>query len=428
MRIAKGDVFPLKSLISATMKPTSLIPPVIALAIAGTWLGNQHKSLSTLEQASVVLQKAIAARTATTAGDAPPGKPASPAKASKDQEPINWKKIAGDMRTRIRIQQRVEAMTQEELANALEEIAALDLPKESRAMLEEMLILQLLPKDPGFALTQCFDRLQNKSGHIIFSLAHAMNKWAQNDPVAAVAWFDRQIAAGKFDSNSLDGRSHRRLLFEGSLIKVLFGSDPAAAGRRLGALPEDQRTEALNTFFRVPIKEEDQFAFAKLVRDQLPKEDQTEIFGYLAGNLIENDDYSRVNAYFDRIQVTPAERTACVGQAAESRIEKIFRDSGKNPTRADLDSMREWVTAEAPGTTDTVTGKILANASSGGREMEFSEAADLAVQYHEASGNDDVLSSFLDGRLARQNKEQARVLAGKISDEKRREEILTKLK
>ena len=31
-------------------------------------------------------------------------------------------------------------------------------------------------------------------------------------------------------------------------------------------------------------------------------------------------------------------------------------------------------------------------------------------------------------RLLEQNKEQARVLAGKISDEKRREEILTKLK
>jgi hypothetical protein len=49
------------------------------------------------------------------------------------------------------------------------------------------------------------------------------------------------------------------------------------------------------------------------------------------------------------------------------------------------------------------------------------------VQYHDASVNDDVLSSFLEGWPARQNQEQARVLAGKISDLKRREEILKRL-
>jgi hypothetical protein len=60
--------------------------------------------------------------------------------------------------------------------------------------------------------------------------------------------------------------------------------------------------------------------------------------------------------------------------------------------------------------------------------MEFSEAAELAVQYNDASGNDDVLSTFLDRGPARQNKEQARLLAEKISDPKRREEILKSLK
>ena len=56
--------------------------------------------------------------------------------------------------------------------------------------------------------------------------------------------------------------------------------------------------------------------------------------------------------------------------------------------------------------------------------MDFGEASELALHYQAASGNDDVLTSFLDGWPARQNKDQARVLAGKITDEKRREEIL----
>ena len=89
--------------------------------------------------------------------------------------------------------------------------------------------------------------------------------------------------------------------------------------------------------------------------------------------------------------------------------------------------MREWVTTQAPESTGNVTGKALANAIQNGRKIEFSEAAELAVEYNSAANNDDVLSSFLDSYGSRQNKEQARVLAEKISDPKRREEILKKL-
>ena len=72
--------------------------------------------------------------------------------------------------------------------------------------------------------------------------------------------------------------------------------------------------------------------------------------------------------------------------------------------------------------------EALAVASGQGHKTDFTESAELAVQYHDASGNDDVLASFLGGMSARNNKEQARALAEKISDEKRREEILKKLK
>jgi hypothetical protein len=85
------------------------------------------------------------------------------------------------------------------------------------------------------------------------------------------------------------------------------------------------------------------------------------------------------------------------------------------------------VTTQVPERTGTITGKLLAYASHNRLKMEFSEAAELAVHYNDASGNDDVLFTFLDGRPAQQNKEQARLLAAKISDEKRRTDILKKL-
>jgi hypothetical protein len=101
-------------LASNALKPTSFIPPVVALVIA--------------------------ARSSGGGGDSPHPKNAPSGKPAKDKEPLDWKQIAaqfaemqqsggmGDMRTMMRFQQRLQAMTQEELVAALDEIGALDLP------------------------------------------------------------------------------------------------------------------------------------------------------------------------------------------------------------------------------------------------------------------------------------------------------------
>ena len=91
--------------------------------------------------------------------------------------------------------------------------------------------------------------------------------------------------------------------------------------------------------------------------------------------------------------------------------------------------MRTWATSQAPGTADEVTGFALGFSTRSYNKMEFSKAAALATQYHDASGNDEVLSSFLAGCEAgpRYEKEAA-VLAAKISDVKKREEILSRFR
>jgi hypothetical protein len=430
------------------VKPSLFIPPVAALALAGTWLAIQHQAITTLEQQSAALHKAIAARSSDASAESPNTKPADPTKAANTKEPIDWKKLAAqfteirqarstsDTRPLMRFRQRLQAMSKQELVAALDEIAALDCPTETREMLEAMICSPLVEKDPELALTKFIDRFHDRNGfpygnNVLptwMQLPYAMQKWAEKDPASASAWFDQQIAAGKFDSKSIDGRSRSRESFEAFFLETQLGTDPEAAGRRLAAMPEDQRDAVLAGISYQPLKDEEQLAFATLVREQVSKENQAPTLAEQASNLFGKKDYAKVTEFLDRIQATPAERTASVEQVAESSIQTISHQS--KITREDIDTLREWVNAQAPESTGRTTGRALANALQGSHKLEFSEAAELAAQYHDASDNDDVLYSFLRNSwsVAGENKEQARILVGKISDAKRREERLRWLK
>ncbi len=410
---------------------------MVALIIAGSWIGSQRQSIATLEKESEVLRKHIAARASGAGADSRQAKFAAPGKEAKDKQPLDWKKIAaqfaemqgsggmGDMRAMMRFQQRVQAMTKEELVAALDEIAALELPADSRAMLEQMLIGPLAQKDPELALTRFIDRIEDQKSSVVWQLSSALHEWAKKDPATASAWFDRQIAAGTFDSKSLDGKSRSRQQFEGGLINVLLAADLDAAGHRLSAIPADQRSEVMSQPQFQQLEDEDQPGFAKLIRGQVPENQQASTLAQQASRMVSSGGYSKVTEYLDRIEATPAERAACAEEAAESKLRNY---DGKKVSREDLDAMREWVGGQAPQALGSITGKVLGNALQGGNKMEFSEAADLAVQYNQTSGNDEVLASFLESWPARQNKEQARALAEKIADGKRRGEILKHLK
>lgn len=419
------------------MKLTSFIPPLLALAIVGGWIGTRRQSIATLEQESRILHQRIAARSTGGASDSPDERPAPPEKSAKHEERIDWKKLAADfsemrnnggmrdMRATIRLQSRLQKFTKEQILQALDEISALNLADEDTQMLEAMLIGPLMKKDPELALTQFIDRIQDDGNSVVWQLSHGLQEWAAKDPVAAIAWFDTQIAAGKFDSKSLDGKSRPRIQFEGGVINTLLGTDPQAAGERLAAMPEDQRGEVLSQFQFTRMSDENQLAFAQLVREQVPAKSQGDALARQAAQIASNGDYDKVSDYFNRIQATPEERAKCAQEAAEV---KMRRYNQKKPTREDFETMRDWLGQQAPDAKDRITGEILGNAMQGRKKMEFAEASELALQYHESSGNDDVLGAFLESWPARNHKQEARALAEKISDAKRREEILTRLK
>jgi hypothetical protein len=205
----------------------------------------------------------------------------------------------------------------------------------------------------------------------------------------------------------------------------LLVTNPAVTSRFLAAMDEGERAETLGNYSSNGLKEENQLAFATLVRGQLSAPDQATIFSAQVSQIMKSGDYAGVEKFLKQVAATPAERTLCVEEAAAKKIQSI--SIKEKITRADVDDARKWTQTQAQGSADSVTGKIIADAIGCGGKITFAEASELALQYNRASGNDDTLSSFLLNRSALNDKEAARTLAAKITDPTRRAEILKKL-
>jgi hypothetical protein len=330
-----------------------------------------------------------------------------------------------DMREMMSFQRRLMKMDTQELLAAFDSIAALDLGEEERMMLEKMLIGPLVTKDPELALNRFANRLNDDKSGLSWQLGNALGEWAKKDATAATAWFDKQIAAGSFDTKSLDGKSQIRKNFESNLIKQLLSSDPAAAGARVTSLPTDQRKDVLNGLAYQLSKKEDQTAYADLVRSQLSEKDSLEVLGGRASAVAMMGKLEDVGEYLDSIGATPVERVHSAEQAAISNISRSYPSKSKPE---DIDKMREWLGTQAPGSVEKVTGQSVARMINQGDGIDFKEGAALALKYHESSRSDDVLTGFLNEAGTNENKEQAREIAGKISDPTKRAEQLEKLK
>lgn len=395
--------------------------------------GSRQLAISSVERQTLDLRKQIAS---ARAGSGSGGASLTGERAPDDKQPLDWKKLGeqlekwqyggdGDDRFHQPFFRRLQAMTTSELLAALAEIKDLELSKNARASLENSLGFTLVTKDPELALNHFSDRLGELGYGAGQSLPGAFGTWLKKQPGAATAWFDQQIAAGKFESKALDGLSTGRIMFESILISELIVSDSEAAGRRLDALPEDQRAATL----RMDSEQQDAKTFAKFIRDHLSEGEKNQAFEQMAARASDDKELGEVSAFFDRIDATPAERSAvALGTASRSVQVSVSR---KGEARDAIDAMRKWLETEVPGTRDTLTGNALALApSQGNSKFGFPEAAALALEYHEGSGNDEVLAAFLSKGHATSpaNREVTLSLIEKIRDPALREQILSKLK
>ncbi|MES2659851.1 MAG: hypothetical protein V4689_14625 [Verrucomicrobiota bacterium] len=417
------------------MKASYIIPPLLALVLVGAWNASQMRSISSLEQDGADLRERISAALASGNG----GSDSLSVKASHPggKDSIDWKKMPAmisavhnggekaQLRAMLDLQQRLKNMTREEMIAALDEIAGLDLSDEEREALIAMILEPLIKLDPQYALARFVDQIESDSSSIGWQLATAFGQWMKTDAAGATAWFDRQIAEGKFESRTLDGKSEMRAKFESEVLESLLSSDLAAAALRIQAMPEDQRREILEQLSFTELAPNEQKAYADLVRQLIPADEREGSFAYIAAQLADSG-YEKVSAFLDSVQATPEERAAAAKQAATSRLEMLGSEG--DISRAEVDSLRAWLDKQSPGQTDRITGKALAEAAQDGGEFDFEAASQLVIQYQQSTGSDDVLIAFLEGYSAHSNLEVAEHLAELISDPQRRAQILKKLK
>ena len=411
------------------MKPTVLLPPALALAAAAIWLGTQHRSLSAVEDQNTRLREQIAS-VRSTSGDAATAKTtghgkngSKPAAAKK----INWKELAAkqkdmergqsiqDMRAMIELQKNLLGMSTEELVAQLDEIEALDITPEAKAGLQGMLIGMLAQKDPKMALDRFADRMEDdRSGSMSWQVAQAFQQWSNKEPEAALAWLDAQLAAGKFEGKSLDGRNDVRLRLEGAVLANLIATNPSAAIERLAKIPESQRAQIFQGGMMFNVKPGSEKAMADLIRSQLPEKDQATTLGQSASMLVQQGGYDRVTQYLKDIDASPAEREAIASQSVQMKL-RNSQDLAKLAPA--LEEGRTWAEAQAPGSGDRVIGKAL------GSMPNFKQASEMALSMHEKSGNDEVLIAFIEGPNAYGHQEAILPMIDKISDPAKREEL-----
>ena len=417
------------------LKATHWIPPAAALALVVGWNISERSSLQRMEEEKAALRQVIAEAAR------PSGARVREVRRPRAADPaggIDWKgvsrKLLGSSGNGPELNplmlsdlgNQIDAMGVDELLAALDEIRSLDLGDEERGELEGLLFEPLVEKDPAQALRYFADRIGNDDDAVGWQLSSAMAAWAKQDPSAAAAWFDQQIASGVFEAKSLDGRSYARLEFEGALVAELLAANPDAAGLRLAALPEDQRREALEQISFSELGPEAQSAYAALVRGLVPEDERAGSFTHVISDLVQNAGFTEVDRFLDQIHATPEERAVSAREAANARFEEIANE--RPLTRQDVDAMREWIEKQSPGSADRVTGEALGDAAQDGGEFDFDAASKLALEYHRKSPGDDVLISFLESFAARSNSEQAIHLAEQIRNPHRRKEIMEDLK
>lgn len=421
------------------LKITHLIPPVTALVLVSAWNVTELRSIASERRETSGLQEKIATALAsagllreTTLVKSATQTARSIAKSSRD-----WRQLAdfmgesqpasekARMRAMAEFEKDLTEMTRQDMIDALDEIADLDLTAEKRHALESEIIGSLIYQDPEYVLQRFAERIRSDPDEIGSQLSTALRDWAKKDLSAATAWFDRQIADGTFDSKTLDGNSETRTRFEAALMESLLASDPAAAARRLAEIPENQRREILEQLPFEALGEAGQSVYTGLTRGLVPADEREGVFANISSQLI-GKGYEAVSKYLDSANATPQERLAAAGQAAQTQLQTLAHKG--NVTQNDVEQLRTWLASQAPGKIDSITGKALAEAAQDDGKFQFGDASQLVLHYQKISGSDDALVSFLQSYAARSNLDEAIQLADKISNPQRRAQILQSLK
>ena len=411
-----------------------ILPAVTAIALGG-WIASRKHASATLEREVTVLRELI--QHAKAGADSDAGRAGSDGKSAKaGQRAINWKEMAAslgsgisdgpeEIRMLIRMQRLLLDLSAEELCMELEKLAEADMNERARRQFEDMIFGALVEKDPKLALEHGGGRLMEEDKS--WQMASALRKWAERDPAAAAAWMDKQLAAGVFESKSLDGRNPIYPQFESGLVGALFKNDLQAAIKRMEAIPEEQRAAVFNSGMFKQVDQAREGDLVTLVRQSAGESHVSGVLSGYAANLVHGQDFERVDHFITVSRATPDEKAAMVSEA----MRRSVTIGGNSPLAPEvIDKIRSWATTQTPDLVDKQTGAMLANSLwvVGG---DIKKVGAIALKYNAASGNDDTLVAFLTNGAVKSRaegqKELILDLAGKIKDPAKREEVMNSL-
>ena len=305
---------------------------------------------------------------------------------------INWKKFGAMKRsgqavmTRASLQVRraLLDMSVAELLAQLDAIDALAESSEQKTELQILVIHSLLPKAPQMILDRFGECLRDESNRDMNQmLSQAFSHLLSQDAAAAIEWMDNQVIAGTFESKALDGSDGKRQPFETALIQHCLKDDMDLASKRLKDMAPALRLQVLGK--------------------------GSHLMAFDGG-------CERMSRLFQAIEASPAERGAITKEIVGFQL--LVTNWEGDGAATVVQTMRAWMQQEAPEEAERMTGKGLGLF---GRQ-KFDEAASLALQYQQSSGNDTALIGFLEV-AGSDNRDAALALTEKINDAATRERV-----
>jgi hypothetical protein len=362
--------------------------PFAAVGLVAVVIGMQRRNIEEIalqsEKREQQINRVESDRTA---------KPLSQASSVVSGKVINWKMLGAMMRggretamsrTSLQVRRALLDMSVEELVAQLDEIDALGGSRKQKTELEMLVVRSLLPKAPQLILDRFAWCLRDGNERDLSQMVGlAFNYLLAQDAAVAMAWMDNQVAVGTFESKALDGSDQKRQPFESALIQHCLKHDMEQASKRLKDMAPALRLQVLGR--------------------------GSHMMAFDGG-------CERMSKLFQAIEASPTERREVTKEIVGYQLSVTAWDGDGAATV--VQTMRTWMQQEAPGEAEKMTGKALGLFG----QQKFDDAARLALQYQQSSGNDTALIGFLESGGFK-NREAALVLTEKIHDAATRERV-----
>ncbi len=237
--------------------------------------------------------------------------------------------------------------------------------------------------------------------------------WTRQNLSAAAAWFDRQLTDETLDpvpgsgGNLLDPKTS----FESLLVRALAAHDPAAASKRLLSMSEATRAAAWHGDWFSRLRTDQVKAVADFLRDHSGGD--PELWARAATGRLRQGTLAYAAEFLNTIEPSPDERSALVAESLRCRILE------GDELRTSPGEARAWILEHAGHDADRLTGVALAQFA---EWHDFAEMAQLALNYRNESGQDEVLVAFLKA-APEHHRPQILLMADEVGDQAARDAI-----